>query len=419
MPHPGKVIPLTENQQVQYEYVRAHPGSGHYVLRVAFQAEGLIDEERLGAAARLMAKRHMPLRSRFIENDGTAVMLDDERLGGFLLLPSAQDTGTGNITARVSRVLSDAQPIDIEQGPTWRLTLVTDDSAKQSAVILEASHLVMDYQSLLIFFRELSALYNGTDLPPIVSSYGDLRRHQDNWRAALPAEAIADRARRLQACRTPWNPDRDNEEKPYTRALSEVIEGGGRLLKRAAHSCRVPASAILTASLANALHTTTGLEEVLLGIPYAARPFPGLENLIGDFSNTILTAGRARDSKMAEIIESGRDLLDALDLWPVHVSELLRHISGASFQIRVEIAEQADQLARTFPIPGQPTTLLEIDGPSRTMRRNLSVTYDTTGDDATIEVCLTAGSGIGASPYEFAQLVASQVVSHCHAVLTG
>jgi len=386
------------------------------MLCTAFHATGEINEERLRIAAQLIVQRHMPLRCRFVEDgSNSAIMLDEVRPKGFFFSLKTPCVDTGGLRAEAGRVLSNAPPVDIRQGPAWRLTLISSNRLKESVVMLEASHLVMDYESMLIFF----ANYRPYTAAPAFrrSPHRTKTCHQDNWRKSLSAEMLAQRVRRLEACGSPWGPDFSNEERPYSRALGKIVEGGGRLLREAAGRCRVPASAILLASLANALNATTGLEEVLVGIPYAARPFLGSENLIGDFSNTILAAGRASSSRMAGIMESGREVLNALDLWPVHVSQLLQRINGATFQIRMEVAEQADQLARSFAIPGQVTTLLDINGGSTTMRRNLAVTYNMTGDDAAIEVCLAAGADIGVSVHELARLAESEIAAHCNEAL--
>jgi amino acid adenylation domain-containing protein len=233
---------------------------------------------------------------------------------------SARETQLGRLLTSEPRI-----PYHLENEPAIRATLI-ELGRNDHVFILMMHHLVCDWSSEGVFWRELSALYRANCrnetliLPDLTWQYGDYAvwaRQQlteksladdltfwvENLRGAPPLlELPLDRPRpQVQAYRGARRRFRINRE------LTEAFRQLGRQHRRSLF-------ALFTAALDALLYRYTGQKDILLGIPLAERARPECQCTIGFLLHTHVlrtaVSGELTFLELAERVQQG-----ALDLY--------------------------------------------------------------------------------------------------------
>jgi amino acid adenylation domain-containing protein/thioester reductase-like protein len=151
-------------------------------LALAVRARGGIDLARLEAALGVLARRHEPLRTRFLlsERELIADVAEEADLEFSILRTSP---GTRDTRAKKEAL----RTFDVAHGPLWRASLLSIGEANHLLVL--ASHaLIADAQSLEVWLHELVDLYDAratiAPLPPIsyAASASRARIEEENAR---------------------------------------------------------------------------------------------------------------------------------------------------------------------------------------------------------------------------------------------
>lgn len=201
--------------------------------------------------------------------------------------------------AEVDRLLIDEPriPYDLEAEPGIRFALIRLGE-REHVFILMVHHIIGDWSTVGVFWRELSALYRPKLagemplLPPLPITHGDYTAWQEQklvtacfdedmayWEKALrgaPAllELPADRPRPQRMShnggRLRWK---------LNRTLTEALRCLSRQEKTSLFT-------IFAAALTTLLYRYTGKEDILLGIPFADRDQRELQSMIGFLLHT-------------------------------------------------------------------------------------------------------------------------------------
>jgi amino acid adenylation domain-containing protein len=229
--------------------------------------------------------------------------------------------------AEVDRLLIDEPraPYDLEAEPGIRFALI-HLGARDYVFILMVHHIIGDWSTVGVFWRELSALYHPKLagemplLPPLPITHGDYTAWQEQklltacfdedmayWENALrgaPAllELPADRPRPERMShsggRLRWK---------LNRTLTEALRGLSRQEKTSLFT-------IFAATLNTLLYRYTGKEDILLGIPFADRDQPELQSMIGFLLHThVLRTNLSRGMTFRELL--GHVQKGTLDLY--------------------------------------------------------------------------------------------------------
>ncbi|MCC6810757.1 MAG: amino acid adenylation domain-containing protein, partial [Deltaproteobacteria bacterium] len=266
------------------------PESVAYHVIQALRVGGPLDASAFERALNGVVARHESLRTTFSEVGGVAEQVVHEKM------PVAIEWLDASTRYR-------ERPFDLQRGPLVRCAMRRVNDAEHE-VFLSMHHIVSDEWSVGVFWRELSALYNGESLPPLAVQYVDYalwqREHvkldaqEAYWKQKLsgaPAalELPTDRPRpatmshrgALYAC-----------ELPMAEALQELSRSEGATLFMT-----------LLAAFDVLLARYSGQDDIVIGTPVSNRQSEATEPLIGFFVNTLcLRADMSSNPSFRELL---------------------------------------------------------------------------------------------------------------------
>ncbi len=185
------------------------------------------------------------------------------------------------------------RPFDLASGRPIRATLLLLDEGTHR-LLLTLHHVVSDGWSLGVLYREIEALYAGSELPALPIQYADYAAWQRAW---LSGEVFARelafwRARLDGAPRALDLPaDRPRPPVPSHRGARVAFTVPAAVAKGVKDlSRREGATPFMTmlAAFDVLLHRFTGQDDLLVGTPIAGRTRAETEGLVGFFVNTLV-----------------------------------------------------------------------------------------------------------------------------------
>lgn len=291
---PALPYPLSPGQQGLWFLEQLNSNIPVYNEAEAVRLTGKLNVDALEAAMNAVIDRHDVLRStiKLIDEVPHAVMHESWPLRfrkiDLSTLPEAERE------AEVSRLLIDEPrlPYHLEAAPGIRVSLL-HLSEHEHVLILMMHHIIADWTSEGIIWRDLSAAYRSIQynepvaLAALTIKHGDYALWQreklaaadfgedlafwdETLRGAPPLlELPADRPRppimRYQGNRIRWK---------LSNALTEALRNTSRNEKTSLFT-------IFAAALDTLLYRYSGSEDILLGIPLADRDLPGLDAVVG------------------------------------------------------------------------------------------------------------------------------------------
>ncbi|HUR08787.1 MAG TPA: condensation domain-containing protein, partial [Nonomuraea sp.] len=352
-------LPMSFTQLRSWYLDKVAPDAAHYLIPLAFRIEGSLDREALHRALNALVARHESLRTTFaMDEDGPYQIVADSLA---LDLADAED-GT---------------PMDLTTGPLIRAHLLRE-GAEQHVLHLTLHHIVADAWSLDVLRRELSALYNGQELPALSQQYPDYaiwqreqdyRRDLDHWReklagapplTELPTDLPRPAVQTYAGTEVPFSLDLPRAEfQAYCRSLGATPY------------------MVLFAAYLMVLSRRSGRQDLVVGTPIANRDRIELEGLIGFFTNTLaIRADLSGQPSLPEVVERVKEaVLDAHDHQGMPFERLVeelnpeRHLDRSPvFQTMFTMLPAA---TATLELAGLTVTPVEI--PERTAKFDLTV----------------------------------------------
>ncbi|MFJ9426300.1 amino acid adenylation domain-containing protein [Streptomyces sp. NPDC101249] len=314
-------LPLSYAQSRMWLLQQLDPDSPAYNVCLAVRLRGPLDPAALRTAFEGLLDRHEVLRTRFpVAADGTPEQVVDPTavlefttvdLGG--LAPGARDERADALARAAS-----ATPFDLAADHPLR-TLLIRRADDDHTLVLTVHHIAWDGGTFNALSADLSALYRaaatGTpaDLAPLPLQYADFAHWQrDTWTDERLAEHLAHWRTALvpppRPLALPTDAPRAAHPVPIgdRRFRTFAPEVTDRLTAFARATGATPFM-VLLAGLAALLHRTTGATDVPIGSAVMSRDLPGLEQLIGNFGNTLaLRADLAGDPGFGELVERVR-----------------------------------------------------------------------------------------------------------------
>jgi amino acid adenylation domain-containing protein len=288
----GEWQPASRGQQALWYLDQVHRGAPVYAIPVCYRMHGPLDIDRLDAALTAIVARHEALRTVLVQQGGTVwqhvrparpVRTEVVRAEDF-----ADAAGRAQDAAGV--------PFDLATGPLLRSSAFQFDG--EWLWLLDVHHAVFDAWSLAVFWRELTALYEGRPLPDVAVQYADYVVWQQRWLAG--PEAAAQRAywsaRLTDApAPAPWGAGRAVGARVGTAGFALQLPPAAidtAAVERLARECRSTPFTVLLASFFLALSRAIGTDELVVGLPVACRNRPGTEHIIGYLVNTVAVRTR-------------------------------------------------------------------------------------------------------------------------------
>ncbi len=336
MPTAAEVIPLRDRSQPcplspaqkrVWFFGQFIPDVPLYNESEAVRLRGKLNREALERALNVIIERHEILRTtiRVTDEEPAAVALESRALRLKQINLSA--LAPASRWAEVERLLIEEprRPYNLQAEPGIRATLL-QLGPEEHVFILMMHHLVCDWSSEGVIWRELSACYRAMTsdktpiLPPLPIQHGDYAAWQvkqvtaggfaddlDYWavnlRGAPPLlELPTDRVR--------------PSVNSYAGARQRFRTGSKlvQALRDCSRRQKISLFTIFTAALDALLYRYTGQEDILLGIPLADRDRPELQSVIGFLLHThVLRTQLSGELRFSELL--GRVQKGVLDLY--------------------------------------------------------------------------------------------------------
>jgi amino acid adenylation domain-containing protein len=292
--------PLSHGQRALWFLQQTSPESAAYNIASAFRIRGELDRRALRRAFERMAERHPSLRTVFSAPDGEPVQTARRHAALAFVEEDVSHRDPELLTARLNEEAH--LPFNLEQGPPMRIRLFTKSDGGH-VLLWVAHHIALDFWSLGILMRELSALYASAkdggeasfETPGL--QYADYVRWQREvlagpegerlwtyWRKELagPLPSLnlpADRPRPpIQTYRGAQLPFRLSVE--LTRRLRSLARKEGATLYM-----------LLLAAYQVLLYRYTNQETIVVGSSAAGRGRAEVAGLVGYFVNSLALRG--------------------------------------------------------------------------------------------------------------------------------
>lgn len=316
--------PLSPAQEAVWMAERLRP-PGSFNVATLWRVEGALEPDWLRAALDLVCRRHGTLRTSVHETSGGAVQRIAEPGDGAGILQmvdlSTMESGRARAELR-SRADREARtPFDVGRPPLLRAVLFALEESH--LLLLVVHHLVADGASVRILLRDLLRIYDwirgGGPFPlrPTALEYreyavwrrrrlagpigADLRTH---WRSAL-------RGYTPGPLPEPREPREERPRQPPLRLDPETVAS----LRKAARAHGATLHMALLAAFRVALGEWLARADLAVGVPWAGRPAPELEDVVGLFANVVVVRTITDPSAPpARVLARVREaLLDAMD----------------------------------------------------------------------------------------------------------
>jgi amino acid adenylation domain-containing protein len=276
------------------------PGSAVFNVPMAVRLSGVINIAALQRAVDKIIRRHEVLRTTFATIDGEPlpVFVSDIDTSVEVVDLTRYETAAADTESRRLVNAAALQPFDLVHGPLIRTKLLRL-SDRESIFIVTMHHIVSDGWSLLLFFKELSTLYDAMvdgDMSPLSDlpvQYADYALWQREWlRDELTESQLAywkkQLAGELPVLDLPGDRQRPAVQS-YTgaREVMNLPSGLTQSLDELSRREHVSLFMTMLAAFKLLLHRLSGQTDIIVGSPIVSRPRAETENLIGFFLNNL------------------------------------------------------------------------------------------------------------------------------------
>lgn len=297
---PKRVFPLSLAEQRLWFLDQLVPGNPAYNVPFGLRLQGNLNLDALELSFWELIRRHEILRARFEADAGRPVQVVGDSI---IEMPVINLTGKGRakIQQEAYRIaMEEAQTsFNLATGPLLRLKLIRL-AEDEHILICVAHHIVFDGWSLEILVRDLAALYHQhSGGPPAALAclpiqYGDYAKWQREW---LAGDLLASQAQYWKQ-KLAGAPALLRLPSDYVRPPEQTYEGASQVISVPKELVRVLADfgrkrratlfMVMLAIFKTLLHSYTGSDDILVGVPVAGRNSIELEDLVGFFVNTLV-----------------------------------------------------------------------------------------------------------------------------------
>lgn len=327
--------PLTDAQHLLWLAEQMHPADAAYNVPIARRVRGVLDVRALEQALTAVVAAHEALRTTFVEENGEPF----QRIGApWDVRVHVADLRSSPESARAGQVagaLRDAAsaPFDLASGPLLRALVVRLDG--ETILLIVVHHLVFDGASIDLLLRDLAAAYEAAQRgerpvvdPPQVQPAG----------LVSPGGSVASAAfwrSYLEGASAEVNLPADQTEAigGAARAVMEIPAASVAAIERTAATFGATTFMVLLAAFEAVLHRYTEQDDLLIGVPVAARAYPEAAATIGHLTETVLVRARvSSEMTFGSLLLRTRD--DFL--------RTLEHAAGAAAALRGIQASKPD-----------------------------------------------------------------------------
>jgi hypothetical protein len=300
-PLPPDAVPQLSFAQERLWFLdQLNPNSAVYNVPLAVNLPGPIDPQTLERSLNEVVRRHDVLRTTFATVDGRPVPTTQAKLDVRLQVHDLTSLPATEREAR-ARVMLQQQaeaPFDLTKGPLLRATLVKLAADRHSFLVV-MHHIVSDGWSLVLFFQELSTVYDAfsraepSPLAELAVQYAAYAAWQRQW---LQGETLQKQLNywkeqlggELPVLELPSDRPRPavqsfNGAREWLTLPEQLTAGLLTLSQREGVTLFITLLTIFKVLL----YRYTGEEDVIVGSPIANRPQTETESTIGFFLNNL------------------------------------------------------------------------------------------------------------------------------------
>ncbi|NJK63160.1 MAG: hypothetical protein HC921_11190 [Synechococcaceae cyanobacterium SM2_3_1] len=378
----SSIVPLSFGQERLWDLIKSGSDSTVYNIPIAFRIEGPVNQEILEKSLIEIIHRHEILRTCFLESDTSGdsknedvensdlkgprqKILENEIKSPLLAIDLSQET-VDNLESEALKIIvkeSESQ-FSLSDPDLMRVKLIR--LAPERYVIgFVFHHIIADYWSLGILFRELSYLYAAllnqeqSLLPELPIQYADYCVWQKQTLKGLALESLLDYWKdqfNVQA-RTLNLPVNHSEtldhsyrgDQKYFSLSRELTDQ----LKRLSQQQSVTLYVTLFTALGILFHYYSDQEDIIISSPFAGRSQPELENLIGFFNNVLpLRINIAGNLQFPDLLHQVRDVVASVSKYQDLPLQQLAELPGLS-RVSLTRAAFALQTALEYPLVNQ------------------------------------------------------------------
>jgi amino acid adenylation domain-containing protein len=324
---PGAESKLSFAQERLWFLDQLNPHSAVYNVPLAIRLSGHIEAETLERSVNEIVRRHEVLRTTFATVDGQPVPAINPHAQVHLAVKDFSVGPQREREAKARALLNEEAetPFDLSSGPLIRVTLVSLGNDEHVFLVV-MHHIVSDGWSLVLFFQELSALYEAfsrgenSPLAGLSAQYADYAGWQREWLQGEVLEKQVAYWKNQLGGELPVLELPSDRPRPAVQTFSGerkwlvLPEPLTRSVLALSQRERVTLFITLLSVFKVLLGRYTGDEDVIVGSPIANRPEVETESIIGYFLNNLaLRSDLSGDPTFREVL--GRVKKTALEAY--------------------------------------------------------------------------------------------------------
>ncbi|MFC9120848.1 non-ribosomal peptide synthetase [Streptomyces sp. NPDC057067] len=339
---PASRHPLSRAQRQMWDVAGRLPGIGLFAMAGALHAEGPLDIALLERTFAELAARHEALRTRFEDTgDGPVQVVEPQVM---IRIDIEDHTADGHPARRCEQRMAAAArtALPLDRAPLLRV-VVHRIGEDQHVVFVNVHHIVCDGRSLSVLLSEAARIYreiaaDGAPAPrPVPRGSGALARDRAHWlttdegarqrqfwrdRLAPPFPAFADGPGSRFA--------ELNTQASFVQRLRSAVTrttlsaDDVRTVRAAARAHSMTDFMLVLGAYATTLRQWSGREDVRIATMLANRVEPGMDEVVGLVTNTVVLRMRLDDTDPVAVARQAREVcVDAFDNQELPFEEVL------------------------------------------------------------------------------------------------
>ena len=299
-----------------------------YNMPGAVLVEKILDIEKIKKVFSRILKRHSILRTRFIFKDNDIRQQVESNVDFETPVFYNKKDEIKNI------VMNFSKPFNLEKVPLIRMEVHYIDN-KETLVLMDAHHIIMDGISLNNFIIEFERLYNGDNLKNIPIQYKDYSVWEEKYNESDDIKEKEDywvnkfKNSEFEQLNLPYD-YKATALRSYNgdRVTNIIDEKKFRKIERYAKKIGVSPYMFFISVFYILLYKYTGQSEIILGSPIANRDKNEMKRMVGMFVNNIVTKANINSEETFQnfLNEMREQILDDISHQPYPFDMLVKRL---------------------------------------------------------------------------------------------
>ncbi|WP_068776272.1 non-ribosomal peptide synthetase [Paenibacillus sp. FJAT-26967] len=278
-----------------------------YNMPIVYQVSGRLDVHKLEDKLRQIIARHEIYRSSFITVEGEPIQIVHDEAEFSITQRELQEDFDGDIRSVTASFI---RPFDLGEAPLLRAEAIRTPEGNHW-LLLDMHHIISDGISGQLLLKELTALYEGKELPAPSIAYKDYAVWQEDrfaGNAMKEQEAYwlnVFGGTELPVLQLPLDFKRPPVQSFEGRTIRFTAgEALTRQVNETAAGTKATLFAVLLAAYQVLLMKYSGQNDIVVGSPVAGRTHPQLQDAMGMFVSTVaLRAYPCREKTFRELVK--------------------------------------------------------------------------------------------------------------------